>query len=170
MAPSFPSKDKFASSAFSSSMSSCQFSIISPTWSLRLVEEAKKRKSAGSPTTRPNSWHGNLYFNSLLHTKRHYTQVFDRRGKSRYRGHGGFDADVIGVGCTSANPNSLTKAGQTVGSGPVSYGKVEVCFFQNLERFSSLVLDPGVQDFDKPLLKKLCLKNTAIKQEWPWDE
>ena len=69
----------------SSSSSSPKSSIMSPGWSFLRTAELKKRNSAGSPTTRPNSRPGMRSVGAFFHAERHDRQRLERRRECRGR-------------------------------------------------------------------------------------
>ena len=98
----------------SSSRSSPKSSISAPGASFLRAAELKKRNSAGSPTTRPNSRSGNAQVGAFFHAERRDGQGFSGAGMPGTAGMAALDADIIGARHAAADAHALAVPRQAV--------------------------------------------------------
>ena len=114
------------SSGLSSSSSSPQSSISVPARSVLRTSELRKRNSAGSPTTRPNSRPGSDGARALLHAERHHAQRLQRRRQPGHRRHRGLDADVVAARRAAADADAASAPRQAVIGGALRDRVIEI--------------------------------------------
>ena len=164
---SLPATGSVTSSGLSSSRSSPQSSMSVPGASLFLTSELRKRNSAGSPTTRPNSRPAIAALRPLFHAERDDAQRLERRGQPGDRRHRALDPDVVAAGRAAADANAPPAPRQAVVGGAARDGVVEVGRVEHVaivERLEAFAGQPAAQHLDDPRAQRRRLHHAAVEE------